>query len=67
MYGDTTIRKRPVYYNSGGRDTVRVSGVSYPTDFKYVVVGGQKTISTETIYPYLRKARKQGFGKKTQS
>jgi hypothetical protein len=64
MYGDTTIRKRPVYYNSGGRDTVRVSGVSYPTDFKYVVVGGQKTISTETIYPYLRKARKQGFGKK---
>jgi len=60
MYGDTTVRKRTDYFNSGGTDTVTISGVSYPSTFKYAVVGGQRTISTETLYPYLRKAKKQG-------
>jgi len=60
MTGLTTIRKRPLYFNSGGRDTVtiRSTGQVIAQDFKYTVVGGQKTISSSTLWPYLISARK---------
>lgn len=58
----TTTRSRPLYFPSGNTDTTITippfgTGIPAVTKGVYTVVGGQKTTSTNTIWPYLKKAR----------
>lgn len=58
----TSDRRRPLYFPSGGVDeatTIPPFGTGIPSVTKsaYTIVGGQRTVSTTTIWPYLVKAR----------